>query len=412
MEQNSGRPGGHAQRHHIWRTHNVWAFSLASLFSDWGHEMVTALMPGFLTTLGAPAVALGLTEGISNLVQAWTAVWGGQVSDHQAHRHRVLIAGYTLTGFKVLLAAVYWWPWVVVLRTVAWAGRGARGPIRDAYIAEEVAPEHVGKAYGLREAFDTAGALLGPLCAALFAAYTTPRALIAWTAVPAVVTIVIALTFKKLPGRPSNVNRIGADKGHTRGWSRRFIRYRAASALFACGYLAPTFFILRVWQSRQGVGPLSAHTVALLLYTLHNAVYAASAYPVGRLADRMPGRTMLGVGYGLWTVTVAGFFLVANGVGWWIGLFALAGLATGMIEVGQKITTVRIVSAAQRGQGLGQIAAVRGMGQLLAGLIMGILWTLSGSRAGFGTEAGLALLGSLAMIWATGRPGEPADQPA
>ena len=118
MEHNAESPRHQAKEHHIWRTHNVWAFSLASLFSDWGHEMVTALMPGFLTALGAPAVALGLTEGISNLVQAWTAVWGGQVSDHDARRHRVLVAGYTLTGLKALMAAVYWWPWVVVLRTV------------------------------------------------------------------------------------------------------------------------------------------------------------------------------------------------------------------------------------------------------------------------------------------------------
>ncbi len=155
-----GPASAQAKRRNAWRTHNVWTFSLGSMFSDWGHEMVTALMPGFLAALGAPPIALGVTEGVSNLVQAWAAVWGGRVSDRDPRRHRVLIAGYTLTGLKALIAAVYWWPWVVVLRTVGWAGRGARGPIRDAYIAEEVAQDQVGKAYGLREAFDT-GRLIG-----------------------------------------------------------------------------------------------------------------------------------------------------------------------------------------------------------------------------------------------------------
>jgi MFS family permease len=258
----------------VWRTRNVWAFSLASLFSDWGHEMVTSLMPGFLIAIGAPVIALGVTEGVSNFAQALAAIWGGRVSDQKTHRHSLLIFGYILTGVKALMAWVSWWPWVVVLRTVAWTGRGARGPIRDAYIAEEVPAEHVGKAYGLREAFDTAGAVLGPLCAALLVAHVSPRTLIAWTAVPAFITILVILRVRKLPvpaveaARPDQFVKVT--------WPRSFVQYRTATWIFTTGYLAPTFFILLVWQSHATLGPLSSETLALLLYTLHYFVYAAS----------------------------------------------------------------------------------------------------------------------------------------
>ncbi len=374
----------------------MWAFSLASLFSDWGHEMVTALLPGFLIAIGAPAVALGLTEGISNLAQAWAALWGGKMNDRRTHRQGLLILGYILTGLKALIALVSWWPWVVVLRTVGWSGRGARGPIRDSYIAEEVPAEHVGKAYGLREMFDTAGAILGPLGAAILVAFISARTLIAWTAIPAAITIVVILRVRKVS--PDSMAPRSSSASTPVAWGRRFIQYRTASLIFTMGYVAPTFFILRVWQSHVTIGSLSSHTLALLLYAMHNVVYAISAFPVGWLSDRIPGRSMLLLGYGIWAVVMLGFFNNVSSIGWWALLFALAGLATGLIEVAQKLATVRLLTDTTRGQGLGQIAAVRGIGQLTAGLVMGILWTISNPQVGFAVEAGLACLGTLMMI--------------
>ena len=352
----------------VWRTRNVWAFSLSSLFSDWGHEMFTALLPGFLMGLGAPVIALGLTEGVSNFAQAWAALWGGRLNDRREGRHSALIIGYVLTGLKALAAWVFWWPWLILIRTVAWVGRGARGPIRDAYIAEEVPHQHLGKAYGLRESFDTAGALLGPLTAAILVAFVHARTLIALTAIPAGITVLMILRVKKLPPRQPVRDSRTAEPIE---WPVQFRRYRVAVLLFASGYLAPTFFILRVWRSGITLGPVSSHTLALLLYTLHNAVYAAAAYPVGRLADRIPGRTIVLAGYAVWTAAVLGFALNPDSLSVWVGLFAATGLATAIIEVGQKMVTVGVAPEPARGRGLGQIAAVTGVGQLVASVVMG-----------------------------------------
>jgi MFS family permease len=396
--------GRYAQLHdespRVWRTRNVWAFSLSSLFSDWGHEMFTALLPGFLVGLGAPVFALGLIEGVSNFAQAWSALWGGHINDQPDGRHTVLIVGYILTGVKALAALAFWWPWVVVIRTAAWIGRGARGPIRDAYIAEEVPRQHLGKAYGLRESFDTAGALLGPLTAAILVAFIHTRILVALTAIPAAVTVLMILRVKKL-SPPQPVRHHDAVEPAV-GWPVRFLRYRVAVLLFASGYLAPTFFILRVWQSGIDVGPINSHTLALLLYTLHNAVYAAAAYPVGRLADRAPGRSLLLVGYAVWSLAILGFALNPAVVAVWIVLFGATGLATAIIEVAQKIVTVGVAPEAARGRGLGQIAAVTGMGQLVASVIMGVLWGVTSAGKAFAVEAAVAFVGLVVMMWALG----------
>ncbi len=381
----------------LWRTRNVWTFSLASLFSDWGHEMVTALLPGFFTLLGAPVIALGLTEGISNVAQAWAGLWGGQENDRQVRRHSIIIVGYILTGVKALIAVVTWWPWVVLLRTIGWLGRGARGPIRDAYIAEEVPSEHVGKAYGLREAFDTAGAVLGPLTAALLITFWSARTLIAFSAIPAALTVVVILKLQKMPAPTMSTSTWEPSRGPI-SWPLSFKKYRIATVVFTAGYLAPTFFILRVWNSGVSLGPLSAHMIALFLYTLHNMAYAASAYPVGRLADRTPSHVLLVTGYSLWAAAVIGFVFDQSSIVGWVVLFLATGVATGMIEVGQKMVTVRLVESSMRGRGLGQIAAVRGMGQLAAGVIMGILWTLANPASGFAVEAGLACLGIILVL--------------
>ncbi len=386
-----------SRRTHVWRTRNVWAFSLASLFSDWGHEMVTSLLPGFLTAIGAPVIALGLTEGVSKLAEALAALKGGQINDRYTGRHPVLVVGYMLTGLKALVALVSWWPWVVVLRTIGWLGRGARGPIRDAYIAQEVPPEHVGKAYGLRESFDTTGALLGPLTAAILVAFFPVRTLIALTAIPAVLAIVMIVRVRKLPRRMATHTVQSPGLGDpVAKWPRQFIRYRWGTLLFSAGYVAPTFFILRVWTSHVTLGPLHAHTLALLLYTLHNAVYAAGAYPVGRLADRTAGRFLLLIGYTLWVAALVGFVMNFNSVWVWVALFMATGLATGVIELAQKMVTIRLVPQNARGQGLGQIAALRGGGQLAAGAVMGIVWTVSTPELGFGIESAMAILG---LIW-------------
>ena len=149
-----------------WLTRGVLGIGLASLFSDWGHEAATSILPAFLASLGAPAIALGIIEGVSDGLASFAKLLGGWIADRPGWRRPTGIIGYLATGISTFAYAFAGsWPVVLLLRSAGWAGRGSRGPSRDALLADAVTPTQVGRAFGFERAMDTVGAVIGPLCA-------------------------------------------------------------------------------------------------------------------------------------------------------------------------------------------------------------------------------------------------------
>src|SRR5438445_13784088 len=137
---------------------------LTSLLGDMGYEMATALLPGFFAVLGLPAAALGTIEGVADATSSFVKLGSGWLSDRMGHRKAIAVAGYLLSGTsKALFAFAYNWPLILAGRVIAWFGRGIRGPLRDAMLAESVPAQTWGKAFGFHHAGDTAGAIVGPL---------------------------------------------------------------------------------------------------------------------------------------------------------------------------------------------------------------------------------------------------------
>jgi MFS family permease len=137
---------------------------LTSLLSDAGHEMASAVLPAFLATIGAAAAALGAIEGVADAVSSFAKLGSGWWSDRIGHRKSITVRGYALTGVSTgIFACAAGWPLVLAARVVGWFGRGIRGSLRDAMLAESVEPAHVGKAFGFHRAGDTLGAIIGPL---------------------------------------------------------------------------------------------------------------------------------------------------------------------------------------------------------------------------------------------------------
>ena len=150
-----------------WLNRNVFGMGLTSLLCDAGHEMATAVLAGFLTVIGAPVYSLGIIEGTADALSSFVKLGAGWWSDRLGHRKAITTAGYALTGGAfVLFAVAASWPLVLVGRVVAWFGRGIRGPLRNAMLAESIAPADRGKAFGFHRACDTLGAIIGPLVAA------------------------------------------------------------------------------------------------------------------------------------------------------------------------------------------------------------------------------------------------------
>src|ERR1700691_5661499 len=168
-----------------WLARGVLGIGLASLFSDWGHEAATAILPAFLASLGAPAIALGVIEGVSDGLSSFAKLAGGWIADRPALRKPIGIIGYFATGLSTFgYVFAQTWPAVLLLRALGWIGRGSRGPSRDTLLADSVAPGQAGRAFGFERAMDTLGAVLGPLCATALLGTLGVRGVLRWTLLP------------------------------------------------------------------------------------------------------------------------------------------------------------------------------------------------------------------------------------
>lgn len=149
-----------------WLNANVVGLAINQFLSDFGHEAGTAILPLFLTAIGAPALALGVIEGVADGLSSGAKLFGGWLGGRVAHRRPWAASGYLLTGVTTGLYGLFGsWPSVLVVRAVGWAGRGLRSPLHDALLADSVPRSAHGRAFGFDEAADTVGAVAGPLAA-------------------------------------------------------------------------------------------------------------------------------------------------------------------------------------------------------------------------------------------------------
>jgi MFS family permease len=386
-----------------WLTPGVAGIGTASFLADLGHEVPTALLPSLLTsTLGAPAAALGLIEGIADGLAGATRFAGGPLADDPARRRTVAVGGYTTTA--VLSAAVgsamsVWQ--VGVLRAGAWAARGLRVPARNALLADVVRPDKYGAAYGFERAADNAGAVAGPMLALAHVGAVGTRWAITLSVVPGLLaTAAIVYAIRKAPRlaeRPRRPLRV-----HVRPVLRgRLGRLMAGITLFEVGNVAATLFILRaIDQLRPDLGTDDATRVALLLYTGYNLVATLVSVPAGRLSDRLgrdgPRRVLLG---GVAAFGLAYAALAADLTSAWLLLvpFALAGLGIGCMETAEHAAVAAEAPDHIRGSAFGLLAAVQSFGNFVASAVAGLLWTAVSPTVAFGylTAWMLVALGGL-----------------
>jgi MFS family permease len=390
-----------------WLNRNVVGLGINRFLSDFGHEAGTAILPLFLTAIGAPAFALGVIEGVSDALSSFAKLFGGWLGD-KVHRRRGWAAlGYLVTGVTTGLYGLFGgWPWILFVRAIGWAGRGLRSPLHDAILTDSVPAEARGRAFGFDEAADTAGAILGPLAALAIISLLAPSIgqlgayhigfwLAAIPGVLAAVSILVLVreTPHPLLGSVTFVNTL-------RRLPVPFRRYLAAIFVFGCGDFSHTLLILYAVQSLTPLLGPGAGLVAIQLYTLHNLLYAAGAFPAGALADRFGKRGFLIVAYVL--AILMNLILVAAEptVGSLIVVFALGGSAYAIQQSLERAIAADMVPAEVRSTGFGTLATVNGMGDLISSLAVGLLWTAFSAQVAFAFSLALTAVGTLAIVLA------------
>ncbi|GEM_PF-66144 len=388
-----------------WLNRNVVGMALASLFSDAGHEMATSILPLFLASIGAPPVALGVVEGIADAVSSLAKVWAGWLSDRVARRKPIAVFGYALTGVTTgMFALITAWPYVVAVRAAGWLGRGTRGPVRDALLADSVEASARGRAFGFHRAGDTLGAILGPaiglVLMSLLAGHVDPKVsyqyIFAFTLIPGLLaTCSFAFLVRE---HARNKRHAGGLLKAVRSLPIRFRLFLIAVGVFGAGDFAHSLLILRANSVLEPlVGTTQAGQLAMALYVWHNVLYAGMSYPIGALADRLGKRLLLALGYLAAAVMGIGWLFLTPSI-WHLGLlFALGGVYLAAEDALEGALAADLLPDDLRGTGYGVLATVNGVGDFLSSVIVGALWQSISPSAGFGYATGLFVAGAALM---------------
>lgn len=384
-----------------WLTRGVFGIGLSNLFSDWGHEAATSLLPAFLALIGAPPIVLGTIEGVADGLSSVSKLAGGWIADRPAWRKPVAAGGYIIVALSTFAYALATsWPMVLVSRAVGWAGRGAKGPSRDALLADAVPTSQLGRAFGFERMMDTIGAVAGPLTAMALVMISGVRAALRWTLVPG---LAASLCFVWLvPAGKSLATHEALGFQHSlRQLPRGFRRFLAGVFAHGIGDFAPTLLILRASQILgTWDGSVRAATFAIGLYTFHNVVFTAIAYPAGALGDRLGKRAMLAFGYAVAAVMCLGFIFVPPTITSLALLFGLAGIHTAIQQGLEKSLAAELLAPEVRGTGFGVLATANGIGDFASSIIVGALWTTVSPVAGFLYGAVFSVAGAaLIYFW-------------
>jgi MFS family permease len=390
-----------------WLNRNVVGMGLTSLLGDAGHEMATAVLPAFLATIGLSAAVLGAIEGIADAVSSFAKLGSGWWSDRIGHRKTIAVGGYALTGASTgIFALAAGWPLVLAARVIGWFGRGIRGSLRDAMLAESVDPAHVGKAFGFHRAGDTLGAIIGPLLGVAvigllhgrFTDASTPfRVVFLLTLIPGLgAAFAFAVMVRERRRAP---NHDLAFWHSVRSLPQPFRRFLVGVFVFGLADFAPTLLILRATDLLSPAhGIAHAAQLAALLYAVRNVFYAGASFPIGALGDRVGRRGLLAGGYILAAVTFAGFMSAVSTLPYLLLLFAAAGVFIAIEDALEGAIAAELLPAETRGLGYGVLGSVNGVGDLFSSVVVGLLWTHVSISAGLLYAVVLSVIGAGLML--------------
>ena len=376
---------------------SIWVLGMVSMLMDISSEMIHSLLPLFMvSSLGLSVFMVGLIDGIAESTTLIVKVFSGALSDKLGKRKTLAVIGYGLSAFtKPLFAITQGMGLLITARLMDRIGKGIRGAPRDALITD-ITPAHMrGAAFGLRQSLDTVGAFVGPLLATgLMLLWANDFRSIFWLAVIPGVAAMALLFFgvqepntniSKRPKNPiskANLKRLGSS----------YWWVVSLGGIFTLARFSEAFLLLRAQQLQIPLALVPLVMVAM------NMVYAASAYPFGKLSDRVAPAKLLG--FGLLVLILADLCLALSTS--WTGL--LAGVVLWGIHMGmtQGLLSAMIAGCAPgdlRGTAFGFFNLVSGVALLLASVIAGLLWEGLGASFTFYVGAIFAALTLLGLIF-------------
>ena len=391
----------------LWRRYqrlprNVVAIGLVSLLNDASSEIIYPLLPVFLTvSLGASAEAIGIIEGLAESISSLLKLFAGYLSDRLGQRKWLVVGGYALASlFRPLLGFANNWQQVLAIRLTDRVGKGVRTSPRDAMIADTVAVEQRGLAFGFHRAMDHAGAVIGPLLGYLLVVLLVSNAnapakgeftrIFLLASVPAFLAVLVAVFFMRESPVPKP-QAAKMPKLSLRGFDTNFKKFLVILGLFTLSNSSDSFLILRARTAGVSIA------LVPLLWAAHHGTKVLSSLWGGDLSDRLGRKRLIVSGWVLYAAVYAGFAFVQAEISVWI-LFLIYGVYFGLAEGAEKALVADLVRPEQRGTAYGLYNLAFGITVFPASLLMGIIWDWKGPTAAFLVSAALGTTAAVLLL--------------
>ncbi|HEY6321835.1 MAG TPA: MFS transporter [Thermoanaerobaculia bacterium] len=372
-----------------------------SFFADFAYEGARSILGPYLAILGATGAAVGVVTGFGELAGYGLRLVSGRLADRTRRFWPITIAGYVVQMAAVpALALAGSWPAAAALLILERIGKATRNPPRDVMLS------HAGKqmggygwAFGLHEALDQFGALVGPLVvAAVLAGRGDYRLAFAALAAPAVVTLALLAAARLLYPRPEEMESRAPDVQGA-GLPRVFWIYLGGAALVAAGFADFPLIAFHFQRTARVTG-----SWVPVFYAVAMGTSGAGSLVLGRLFDRRGLGILLPL-----TVVAAAFAPLVFFGGFWAALAgaALWGLGMGVHESIVPAAVAPMVPAARRASAYGLFTAAYGLAWFLGSAIIGVLYDRSVTATAIACVA--FQLAALPLFYACWRrsPGPP-----
>lgn len=375
-------------------TKNSFLLAFTSFFADVSTEMLSPVLPIFLTqVLFAPVGIVGIVEGIAEATQNIIQGFSGRLADKIRSNKKVALFGYSLAALaKPIMGLAVSWEQVLLGRSLDRLGSGSRSAPRDALIASSVGERFKGKAFGLEGIGDNFGAVIGPLIALLLLYYFhVPLRWIFYLAlIPGMLALIMMLRVTEIPSKLTSP----LPKFIIKGLPKEYWKYLFSIGLFGLGNSSNAFLILRA----KNIGVSTELTI--FIYAAFNLIAALSSYPAGSLSDKYGRRNILIFALIIFALAYFGFatshssLLIAL-------LFAFYGIYQGIFRAVGKAMATDFIPQDIRSTGIGIYSTVIGLTSLVASIVAGQLWDKFNPSVAFFYGFTFAVLGAIALLLTT-----------
>jgi len=346
---------------------NIYLLGSSSLANDIGSEMITPLLPFMIAAFGGTGLAIGLISGLREGLASLIKLIGGYLSDVTGRRRRFIFLGYTISIiFRAILAFATSWHQIITFVSLERFGKVRDAP-RDAILIDTTTER--GRSFGIHQAMDTSGAVIGSLLVLLFFWKLNWgfSSIILVAAAISLLSLIPLIFVDKTKPKPKKINL----PKYLNNLDPKLKYIVLTLSVFTLANFGLYLFILVIAKNIT-----NTFMIPLLLFLLFNIISASLMIPFGKLSDKIGRKKVLMFGFILFLAISIAFIFNANNLASITILFALYGVVNALTLSNQK-ALVSDFAGDTKATAMGTYYFATGLVNIAAGLIAGILWDIS-----------------------------------